>query len=145
MIEPLRISEELACPAAHAFTVWTERISTWWPKGHSASGRPDAVMALEPRLGGRILERTPDGTEFEWGEITEWTPPERLAYRWYIGRTPAEATDVELTFVALGPDRSRLDIVQRGWERLGADAQSWRDANAGGWGALLPSFGRALV
>jgi uncharacterized protein YndB with AHSA1/START domain len=140
VIEPLRLSQELDCAPDHAFTVWTARLGTWWPPGHSASGDPDTVVTLEPRLGGRIFERTSAGVEIDWGEITEWEPPDRLAYRWYIGRRPDEFTDVELTFVALAGDRSRLDIVHSGWERLGADAGSWRDANTGGWRALLPSF-----
>jgi uncharacterized protein YndB with AHSA1/START domain len=140
VIEALRLSQELDCPADHAFVVWTTRLPMWWPKGHSASGDADTVVALEPRLGGRIFERTTDGTEIEWGEITEWQPPRRLAYRWYIGRRPEEATDVELSFVALDDGRSRLDIVHSGWERLGDEAVAWRDANTGGWTALLPSF-----
>jgi hypothetical protein len=53
MIEPLRLSVEIQCSAAHAFEVWTSRLSTWWPKGHSASGDPDMVVTLEPRMGGR--------------------------------------------------------------------------------------------
>ena len=66
--------------------------------------------------------------------------PVRLSYRWHITRDPEEATDVDVTFVDLGGDRTRLDIVQAGWERLGAGAREFRDANANGWGALVPSF-----
>lgn len=62
VIEPLHLSVEIQCSAAHAFDVWTSRLSMWWPKGHSASGDPETVVTLEPRLGGRIFERTPDGT-----------------------------------------------------------------------------------
>ena len=81
MIAPLEMSYEIDCPAEHAFAVWTTRLSTWWPKGHSASGDPDTLVVLEPRLGGRIFERTSDGTEIDWGEITLWNPPSRLGYR----------------------------------------------------------------
>ncbi len=140
MIEPLRLSFEIDCPSDHAFDVWTTRMSTWWPKGHSTSGDPDTRVVLEPRLGGRIFEQTSDGTEIEWGEITRWNPPSRLGYRWHIGRDAAEATDVELTFVDVGEGRTRLDIVQTGWERLGAEGLAYRDANTSGWSALLPGF-----
>src|SRR3954454_21799072 len=98
MIEPLRLSVDLDCPVDHAFTVWTERISTWWPKGHSASGDPETDVRLEPRLGGRIFERPPDGTEHEWGRVVRWEPPSRLDYEWHIGRDADAATDVQLTF-----------------------------------------------
>jgi hypothetical protein len=30
-----------------------------------------------------------------------------------------------------------------GWERVGAEGRSWRDANAGGWNGLLPHFAAA--
>jgi len=127
VIESLRLSYELECSVGHAFGIWTTRFATWWPKGHSASGDPDTHVVLEPRLGGRIFERTPSGLEIDWGEITVWSPPSRLSYRWHLGRDGSEATDVELSFVDLGDGRTRLDIVQTGWERLGPQGRAWRD------------------
>jgi len=141
--DALRISREIDCSPAHAFDVWTTRLSTWWPKGHSASGDPDTVALLEPRLGGRLYERTQDGRESEWGEITEWDPPRRLGYRWHIAWDVALATDVELTFVDLGGDRTRLEVVHTGWDGFGEEADRFRTANSGGWGALLPAFATA--
>ena len=140
MIAPLELSFEIECPAEHAFDVWTTRLSVWWPAGHSASGDPDASVVFEPRLGGRIFERTPDGTEIDWGEITRWDPPVRLGYLWHIARDRSDATDVELTFVDIGNGRTRLDIVHAGWERLGARGLAWREANTSGWDALIPRF-----
>ena len=140
MIEPLRLSYEIQCSPEHAFEVWTTRLSTWWPKGHSASGNPATLVVLEPRQGGRIFERTPDGTEIDWGEITLWSPPRRLGYVWHIGSDRSAATDVELTFVDLGDGATRLDIVHTGWERLGAEGRTSREANTNGWNALIPSF-----
>jgi len=140
VIEPLRLSYEIQCPADHAFEIWTARLSDWWPKGHSVSGDPGTVVVLEPRVGGRIFERTPDGTEIDWGEITQWDPPHRLGYLWHISRDRSDATDVELTFVDRGDGSTRLDIVHSGWERLGAGGQGYRQANTGGWNALIPNF-----
>jgi hypothetical protein len=140
VIEPLRLSFEVRCSVDHAFEVWTARLATWWPKGHSTSGDPATSVVLEPWLGGRIFERTPDGTEIDWGQITAWSPPRRLAYVWHIRRDRTDATDVELNFVDVGGGTTRLDIVHTGWERLGADGPSWRDANTRGWEGLLPSF-----
>jgi hypothetical protein len=138
-LEPLRVALDLDCSPAHAFTTWTERFSAWWPKGHSVSGDPAAVV-LEPRLGGRIYERTADGGEIDWGAITGWDPPNELSYRWHLRRTAEEATDVSIRFVAASSGGTRLEITQTGWERLGADAARWRDANQGGWDGLLPHF-----
>jgi hypothetical protein len=65
-IDPLRLSFEIDRPADHAFEILTTRLSSWWPKGHSASGDPDTVVTLEPRLGGRIFERTSDGAGIDF-------------------------------------------------------------------------------
>jgi uncharacterized protein YndB with AHSA1/START domain len=141
MIDPLRVELVVDCDVAHAFATWTERFSAWWPRGHSVSGDP-AEVVLEPRHGGRIFERTRQGDEIDWGEITAWDPPHLLAYRWHIRRGRAEATDVQIRFVAVD-GRTLLEITQAGWERLGDDAHQWRDANAGGWSGLLPHFAAA--
>jgi uncharacterized protein YndB with AHSA1/START domain len=138
--EALRFSQELRCSPEHAFAVWTDRIAMWWPKGHSASGDPDTRVVLEPRLGGRIYERTPDGRETDWGRITEWEPPHRLGYRWHIAWDVARATDVSVTFVELDHGRTRLDVVHTGWDRFRDQADRFRTANAAGWDALLPAF-----
>lgn len=143
MIEPLRTSVDLACSAEDAFATWTERFGTWWPRSHTVSGSADADVRFEPRPGGRIYERLGDGTEHDWGRVVGWDPPRRLAYSWHLRRDRADATDVELTFVDLAPDRCRLEIEHTGWERLGADGPAWRDANRGGWSGLLPHFGAA--
>lgn len=140
MIEPLRVSFEVACPADHAFATWTGRLAAWWPRGHTVSGDPAAEVVLEPGVGGRIFERTPDGAEIDWGEVTGWDAPRRLSYLWHIRRDRSDATDVEITFVPIGDATTRVDIVHTGWERLGAGGQAWRDANAGGWAGLIPHY-----
>jgi hypothetical protein len=140
VIEPLRLSFDVACPAAHAFQVWTERIAAWWPLDHTVSGQHGLCVVLEPYLGGRIFERTQTGEEHPWGQVTVWEPPRRLGYRWHIGRESAQATDVEITFVAVHERATRVEIVHRGWERLGAEAPVWRDRNVAGWSSLLPHF-----
>jgi hypothetical protein len=139
MIEPLELSFEIGCAPEHAFDVWTSRFEEWWPRGHTVSGDPAAIV-LEPRVGGRIYERTADGAEIDWGEVTVWQPPRRLAYVWHIRRDRADATDVELTFADAGDGLTRLRIVHSGWERLGSGADEWRDANRGGWTGLIPHF-----
>jgi uncharacterized protein YndB with AHSA1/START domain len=141
--EPLVITFEVGCVADHAFDMWTTRIATWWPSNHSVSGNPDTVV-LEPRLGGRLYERSPDGTEYEWGEVTRWEPPQRLAYRWHLGRDPQAATNVEVRFEDLGPTTTRVVIEHSDWEQLGADAELWRDRNRTGWETLLPHYRAAI-
>jgi hypothetical protein len=139
VIEPLRLELDVACSPRHAFATWTERFGQWWPHSHTVSGDPAAVV-LEPRVGGRLYERTAHGREIDWGEITAWEPPRCLAYVWHIRRDRSDATDVEITFVDRGDGSTRVEIVHSGWERLGAEGETWRDANRGGWAGLLPGF-----
>ncbi len=141
-VEPLRLRLDVACPPEHAFSVWTERFSLWWPSDHTVTGDPDLVI-LEPRLGGRIFERGPDGAEHDWGEVTLWEPPHRLGYLWHLMRDRADATEVEIAFRA-HESGTRVEIEHRGWERLGTDAEVWRTRNQGGWSTLLPHFERAV-
>jgi len=144
MIEPLRMTFDVACSPEHAFTTWTEKIAMWWPADHTASGDPGADVVLEPGAGGRIYERTPAGTEHDWGEVTVWEPPGRLGYLWHLRRDRADATEVEIRFRGQDDGTTRVEIEHRGWERLGAAAPEWRDRNRAGWETLLPHYLAAL-
>jgi uncharacterized protein YndB with AHSA1/START domain len=140
MLEPLRLSFDVECPVAHAFEVWTSRIDSWWPRSHTVSAALDARVTLERFVGGRIFERTADGIEHDWGEVTAFEPARRLAYLWHIRRDRADATEVEITFHAVGPGSTRVEIEHRGWEALGAEAEGWRDRNENAWTNLLACF-----
>jgi uncharacterized protein YndB with AHSA1/START domain len=140
MIEPIRIEFELGCSPDHAWDTWTAGIARWWPADHTVTGDDDLEVVLEGRVGGRIFERTRTGDEHDWGEVTLWDPPRRLGYLWHLRRDRADATDVEITFLRLGDQRTRVEIEHRGWERLGATGEDARDANRGGWRSLLPHY-----
>lgn len=144
MIEPLRFTVELDCAPDHAFEVWARRTSLWWPRGHTVSGDDDLEVVFEPRVGGRIYERTPRGVEHHWGEVTAWEPPSRLAYLWHIATDRASATDVEIRFLPIEGGRTRVEIEHAGWERLGERGPDWRDANTGGWEGVLPWYVEAV-
>jgi hypothetical protein len=143
--EPLRLAFDVARPAAHAFWVWTADIGRWWPADHTASGDPDLAVVLEPRVGGRLYERTMDGLETDWGEILVWEPPARFVYSWHLKRDRADATEVEIRFVPTASDSTRVEIEHRGWERLGSDGPIWRERNGGGWASLLPHYITAVT
>lgn len=141
MIEPLRFEFEVACDAAHAFRTWTSRATAWWPRSHTVARDQVAEIVFEPHIGGRVYERTRSGLENEWGAVTAWDPPRRLAYLWHIATDRAHATDVEIRFVRIGPAATRVVIEHGGWDRLGAErGQAWRDENQGGWRGVLPDY-----
>jgi len=141
MTAPLRMSFDVACSVEHAFTVWTSKIGTWWPADHTVSGRPDLVV-LQGGVGGWIYERTREGTEHDWGQVTAWEPPARLPYLWHLRSDRRQATDVEIRFTALAADRTRVEIEHGGWDRLDG-AVDWRDRNRNGWQTLLPHYATA--
>jgi uncharacterized protein YndB with AHSA1/START domain len=143
-LEPIRLAFEVACPAEHAFRTWTTGIDRWWPADHTVTGTDDLLVTLEPHVGGRIFERTPDGVEHDWGEVTVWEPPRRLGYTWHLRADRGDATDVEIRFLPVEAG-TRVEIEHRSWERLGGRAQDLRDRNHGGWATLLPHFRRAVV
>lgn len=130
----------VACPADHAFATWTSRATAWWPSDHTVSRESNLEVVFEPCVGGRIFERTSAGTEIEWGEITAWEPPWRIAYLWHIATDRSDATDVEIVFKELPDLTTRVEIEHRGWERLGAKGEPWRDANRSGWDGVLPAY-----
>jgi uncharacterized protein YndB with AHSA1/START domain len=145
MTAPLRMSFDVDCSAEHAFSVWTSKIGTWWPADHTATGRDDLVVVMEAGVGGRIYERTPDGAEHDWGEVTIWNPPTRLVYLWHLRRDRSDATEVEIRFHADETGPTRIEIEHRGWERLGSQGDQWRDRNRAGWESLLPHFIAAIA
>ncbi|MCW2786169.1 MAG: Activator of Hsp90 ATPase 1 family protein [Marmoricola sp.] len=142
MTETLSFAFDLDCTPDHAFAMWTSRIDSWWPRDHTMHRA--AAVVLQEGLGGRIFERDADGIEHDWGEVTAWEPPSRLAYTWRLGRSDLEATDVEVRFVAADAGATRVEIEQSGWERFGEEAGPWRDRNRISWDSLLPHFRTAI-
>ncbi len=143
MTEPLRLEFDVDCPREHAFRVWTTRLTEWWPADHTVTGDSTVDIILEPRVGGRIFERSADGAVHDWGEITVWDPPRRIGYLWHLRQDRADATQVHITFRDLPHHHgevTRIEIEHTGWERLGAKGPDLRARNLGGWRGVLPPF-----
>jgi DNA-binding transcriptional ArsR family regulator/uncharacterized protein YndB with AHSA1/START domain len=144
LTEPIEIEFTVACPPRHAFELWAVKTSLWWPSDHSVSGEPGLTVTFEPRRGGRIFERTPDGSEHDWGEVLAWEPPERLVYLWHLAQDRSHATEVEVTFHG-DDDRTTVRIVHRGWDRLGDAGPDLQQRNRRGWRGLIPHYQRACA
>jgi uncharacterized protein YndB with AHSA1/START domain len=123
---------EVDCPAPRAFEVWTSEISRWWPSQHTFTGAQPLDIVLEPEIGGRIYERTAGGAEHDWGEITEWDPPHRLAYTWHIREDGVDGADVAVEFIQ-EKAKTRVQIDHSGWWRMGAPDTGPDDASAAVW------------
>jgi uncharacterized protein YndB with AHSA1/START domain len=125
------------CTPERAFHAFTAEIGQWWPiRTHSVGQVKARSVIIEPRVGGRVFETDADGGEHDWGRILEWTPPHRFAMTWHPGRAPETHQVLELSFAAEA-QATRVTLVHRGWEVLGAEAAAKRDDYAGGWQAIL--------
>lgn len=145
MTDPLRITFDVACPPSRAFELWTSQTGMWWPTSHTVSAHPGVEVVIEPGVGGRIYERTPDGEEHDWGEVTGWDPPSRISYLWHLRQDRADATEVEITFAAGEATGTRMLIEHHGWDALGGRGADQRELNRRGWSGLLPHFQTAAA
>src|ERR1700722_18767523 len=118
---------------------WTDRIGTWWPPDHTATGQADLIV-LEGGVGGRIYERTSDGVEHDWGEVTVWEPPARLVYVWHLRRDREDATGGEDRFLAQGGAATRIEVRQPRREGLGRPAREVAEPKPAGLATLLPHY-----
>jgi uncharacterized protein YndB with AHSA1/START domain len=114
----IRKSVAVRVPTETAFQVFTEGMGSWWPLATKSVGLEDAeTVVVEPRLGGRVYERTRSGREHDWGKVLVWEPPQRFAFSWHPGRAPDTAQEVDVRFTAAGDD-TEVALEHRGWERL---------------------------
>jgi uncharacterized protein YndB with AHSA1/START domain len=138
-IEPVVKTVTVACTPEEAFRYFTADFSMWWPVAtHSVvayasefKDKPAAVI-FEPRVGGRIFERTRSGEEHLWGSVEAWEPPALVAFSFHPGRDDKEAQRVEVTF-SLAPEGARVVLTHNGWEKLSANARKTRDSYNQGW------------
>ena len=137
----VRKSVVVDAPPEVAFDVFTRGIGSWWPyKTHSVSGQRTAGVTLEPREGGRVYETDDAGVVNDWGVITAWEPPVRVAFTWHPGYDdPAQHTDVDVTFAAEGAG-TRVELVHTGWERLGERAAESVKGYTSGWDTVLGRY-----
>jgi uncharacterized protein YndB with AHSA1/START domain len=140
-IEPVVVAVEVGRGVEEAFRVFTAEIAAWWPVAdHSVE--PDRVEAvvLEAGVGGRLYERWHDGGQADWGRVLAWEPPARLLLSWQPNPDRPAPTEVEVRFLALEPDRTRVELVHRGWERLGDQGAGSRAGYEAGWPGALAAF-----
>ena len=137
----------------HAFAVFTEEMTNWWPAEYTWSQEVLDTMAIEPGKGGRCFERGPHNFTCDWGRVLVWEPPQRLVFTWQISPRrepvpdPAKASEVEIRFEADGPSSTRLVFEHRHFARHG---EGWADYRAAldspqGWPYILDCYGKTVA
>jgi hypothetical protein len=136
------------------FDVFTAGFNTWWPLDSHHIGEAEAAeVVVEPFAGGRLYERGVDGSECDWGRVAVYEPPARFVWLWMLNEEYAfdpdesRATEVEVLFLAEGPERTRVELEHRGFERLGeAGAKIHGSVGGdGGWSSLIELFAQAVA
>jgi uncharacterized protein YndB with AHSA1/START domain len=121
----------VAAPLDIAFDVFIDQGGQSRPIT-SPSRQAGTRVVLEPFTGGRWYEVAVDGSETDWGTVLAWQPPHRLRLTWQIapGWTyepdPAQASQIEVTFTADGPELTRVELAHRHLERYGKQAERMR-------------------
>ena len=139
-------------PVERAFATFTERLGDFKPPEHNLLGVPIAETVFEPRVGGHIYDRGLDGTECRWARVLAYDPPDRVVFswdispQWQIEADPANASEVEVRFMAESPERTRVELEHRHIERHGP---GWEGVSQGvdsdqGWPLYLDRYA-ALV
>jgi uncharacterized protein YndB with AHSA1/START domain len=135
-------------PVDRAFHVFTQQFGAFKPPEHNLLATPIAETVFEPRAGGHIYDRGTDGSECHWARVLVYDPPQRVVFSWDIGPTwqvetdPDRTSEVEVIFVADGPDRTRVELEHRNLDRHGP---GWEAVSGGvghdqGWPLYLERY-----
>jgi uncharacterized protein YndB with AHSA1/START domain len=143
-------SVTIRAPKEKVFAAYVEHIDEWWPRQgvkYRFTFAPREIdpknILFEPKLGGAFYEIFADGTRFDIGRITEWSPPDKFAYTW---KDPdwAAATLVEVflkqdgKFTTLTVEHSGFDAIgipgaaegyNEGSKEIYATLKAWIEAN----------------
>lgn len=133
-------------PQDHAFTVFTEQFDGIKPRAYNLLAVDIDTTVFETRVGGHVYDRGVDGSECRWARVLRFEPPERFVIswdinpRWQIETDLARTSEVEVRFVPVGDNRTRVELEHRHLDRHGDGWQDYRAGLAGGWPAFLENF-----
>ena len=148
----IRHSVVVNAPVERAFAVFTEQFGNFKPREHNLLAVPIAETVFERQVGGHIYDRGVDGSECRWARILAYEPPSRVVFswdispQWQVETDPELTSEVEVRFVAEGPDRTRVELEHRHLDRHGPGWQSVSDGVDGdqGWPLYLARYAALL-
>jgi uncharacterized protein YndB with AHSA1/START domain len=140
-------------PIDRAFSVFTEQFGDFKPKEHNLLGSPIAETRFEPHVGGHIVDRAEDGSECRWARVLAYEPPNRVVFSWDISpywqleADEANASEVEVRFIAETPERTRIELEHRNLDRHGPGWEGVRDgvSDQGGWPLYLDRYAEVVA
>lgn len=140
-------------PIERAFNVFTERFGDFKPREHNLLGAPIVETRFESHVGGHIYDRAEDGSECRWARVLAYEPPNRVVFSWDISPywklevDEANASEVEVRFIAETSERTRLELEHRHLDRHGPGWEGVRDgvADDAGWPLYLARYAELLT
>jgi uncharacterized protein YndB with AHSA1/START domain len=140
-------------PIERAFRIFTEDFGRFKPPSHNLLAVDIAETVFEPRVGGYLYDRGLDGSECRWARVLAYERPHRVVLSWDISphwqiETDLEKTsEVEVRFIAEGPERTRVELEHRHLDRHGEGWQGLREGVGGeeGWPLYLQRFAELIV
>jgi len=135
-------------PLDKAFATFVERFADFKPPEHNLLAAPITTTTFERRVGGHIYDVAEDGSECRWARVLAYEPPDRVVFSWDISpywqleTDPANASEVEVRFIAESSDRTRVELEHRNLDRHGPGWEGVRDgvADDAGWPLYLSRF-----
>jgi len=135
-------------PIGRAFATFTERFGDFKPPEHNLLGVPIAETVFDPEVGGHITDRGVDGSECRWARVLAFDPPDRVVFswdispQWQVETDPERTSEVEVRFLAEGPERTRVELEHRRLDRHGDGWEAVRDgvADDAGWPLYLSRY-----
>lgn len=150
--ELFSLARTVDVPPARAFEVFVDRIGEWWPKDYTWAKETLAGMTIEPRYGGRCLERSADGSVAVWGKVLAFDRPNHIVIAWQIrpDRSPEPeeggSSRVDIRFVANAAGKTEVLLVHRDFPRHGEGWEKYKSEMAAkdGWPRLLDLYVQAV-
>ena len=144
----VRTSIVVEAPISRAFKVFTEDFGSFKPAEHNLLKVAIAETVFEPKVGGHIYDRGVDGSECRWARVLAYEPPHRVLFswdispQWQIETDPDNTSEVEVTFVAETPNRTKVELEHRHIDRHGPGWQAVSDgvAHNQGWPLYLNRY-----
>lgn len=142
----IRTSVVVDVPIEHAFRVFTQDMTSWWPPTHHIGDAPMIAAVIEPRVGGRWYEVGNDGTDCQWGLVLAWDPPRHLALTWHLDGDfrydpdTLRASRVDVRFSATSSGGTLVELEHSGLERHGPTWRRLQERASGGWAFILGRY-----
>lgn len=134
---------EVPCSQAKAFEIFAHGLPGWWPVEQRSmslmwnDGRPAKSVEVDARVGGKIVEISPDGDEYHWGTFTVFDPHDRIKLDFHMGLSPETASLVEVDFHAVDANRTKVVLTQSRWEAFGALARDMYGGYGSSWAMIF--------